>query len=160
MIDASEFRSAGAALVDDAGDVIDAALGELGDDAAIAVQREVRAGARRHRRSGRLERNVRIRRRDAGGSPSWSVRAGGMVAPMIVGGTSPHTIRPVRSRALAMQGPGGGIVGFAGAVHHPGQRPDPFVRRGLAAAAGDVGRLADDTIEAIAAELADTMTEG
>lgn len=154
MIDADEFRAAGDRMQ---GVDVDRQLDELGDDAALVVQREVRAQARRHRRSGRLDRNIRVRQLDAGESPTWSVRAGGMVAPIIVGGSRPHIIEPVRSRALALGGPGGGVVGFAGVVHHPGQRADPFVTRGLAAAEGDVGRLADQTVEAIAAELAETL---
>lgn len=157
MIDASDLRAAGDRLVDQADDVFDGAIDELGDAAAAAIAKEVRAGARRHRRSGRLERNVRVRQVVEGGAPSWSIKVGGMVAPLIVGGTSPHTIGPVRSRALELLSPGGALTGFAGVVHHPGTRADPFVARGFDRARGDVARLAADTIDTIAADLADVL---
>ena len=42
-------------------------------------------------------------------------------------GTRPHTITPVRARALRFEV--GGEPVFTRLVHHPGTKPNPFVRR-------------------------------
>lgn len=45
-------------------------------------------------------------------------------------GTDPHIIKPVNKKFLKFKGDGGKEV-FAKVVHHPGTRPQPFVRPAL-----------------------------
>lgn len=50
----------------------------------------------------------------------------------VTGGTRPHVIRPVRARALRFTV--GGQVVYARLVHHPGTKPNDFLRQALRAA--------------------------
>lgn len=50
----------------------------------------------------------------------------------VTGGTRPHLIRPVRAKALRFTV--GGRVVYAKLVHHPGTKPNDFLRQALRAA--------------------------
>lgn len=50
----------------------------------------------------------------------------------VTGGTRPHIIRPVRAKALRFTV--GGRVVYARIVHHPGNKPNDFLRQALRAA--------------------------
>lgn len=128
------------------------------DRSGSVIRDQVRSAARRHRRTGRLEGQITAKSTGTGFGAEATVHAGGPVAHLIVGGTAPHEISPVRSRAIAMTRVGGELVGFAGAVHHPGTRADPFVARGVAAAERDVARIVNAAGDAITADLAHHMT--
>lgn len=148
-LDATAFRLAAAAL-EDAGDAIDDVAGDVLGDVALAVQANVQAARRRHRRTGKGERLVSVRSSGSGASRVLRVHAGGRVAHLITGGTAPHSIRPLARRALSLAG---GLQPFAASVRHPGTQADPFVARGVAASRDEVDRLA----AAGAAELADDL---
>jgi hypothetical protein len=125
--------------------------------AATAVQQAVRAAARPHRRTGKLERFVSVTGGGTGLETELRVHAGGRVAHLITGGTVPHDISAVRSRALPIAGVGG-AVGFAATVHHPGSRADPFVARGVAASEREVSQITDRATRELAHDLAESMT--
>ena len=78
-------------------------------------------------RTGRLRRSIQA-----------SIKIGKEYAEIVVGptvsyamfvefGTRPHIIRPVYARYLRFEV--AGRIVFAREVHHPGTRPNPFVRR-------------------------------
>ena len=75
-------------------------------------------------RTGELRRSIK-KRIDV---PNLSAEIGPGVkyAIFVEMGTRPHVIRPVRARALRFEV--GGEVVFAAYVHHPGTKPQPFVR--------------------------------
>jgi HK97 gp10 family phage protein len=52
-------------------------------------------------------------------------------------GTAPHLIVPVSASVLAFEGSNGDMV-FTRLVHHPGTKPDPFMRRAADATEGKV----------------------
>lgn len=52
-------------------------------------------------------------------------------------GTAPHLIVPVNASVLAFEGAGGELV-FTRLVHHPGTKPNPFMRRAADATEGKV----------------------
>lgn len=160
MIDARQFAHAAEALEKRgfealAGRHVAGALKKGGN----AVRRNVRAKARPHRKTGRLNSNVRVELDGSGLELEVRIHAGGMVAPMIVGGTAPHEISPVRGRALALHAPGraGGVVGFAAVVSHPGTRADPFFHNGVEASIHEVQDLVGQAAEAMARELVGRM---
>jgi len=74
-------------------------------------------------RTGRLKRSIKRKVRGTKGE----VRAEAPYAVFVEKGTRPHIIRPVRARALRFQV--GGEIVFAKLVHHPGTKPNPFMRR-------------------------------
>lgn len=160
LVDARDLAKAAGALeprafARTAGDAIAPALQTAGQ----AVQRHVKAEAKPHRRTGALERGIVTKVSGRGLGTVVRVHAGGPEAHLLAGGTKPHTITPVRGRALAMTAPAraGGPLGFAGVVHHPGTRPDPFVERGVIAAGADVHRITDQAGATTARELAHDM---
>lgn len=137
-----------------AGDHVEPAL----EAAGATAQEHVRQAARRHRKTGKLERFVKVRSSGHGLEATVDVHASGRVAHLITGGTGPHDIAPVRSRAIAMTSPGGDLVGFAATVHHPGTRPDPFVARGIEASGRDVERIVHAAGDRIVGDLSKQMT--
>lgn len=154
----NDFDQAAAALEPRAfrrtvGDVVDPALHK----AATAVQQGVRAAARRHRRTGKLERFVSVTGDGKGLETELRVHAGGRVAHLITGGTGPHVISAVRSRALPIAGVGG-AVGFAATVHHPGTRADPFVARGVASSEREISQITDRAADELAHDVARRLT--
>lgn len=151
-IDASEFRAAAAALEDAADRILGNVAEDTIDRMADQVEAKVRAQARKRSRTGRMARNVRqLETVEAGFGSRATVKATGMVAPIIIGGSVPHAIRPLRARAL---GPlaGNGPAPFAAGVRHPGTRPDPFFARGVRDA--DVDTIIDRSAARAADELA------
>jgi len=152
-VDASDLGPALRAL-----ERVDDELAPIAEDVvtamADAVQASVRSAARPHRRTGKLEANIRkVDARRAGLHTSVTVRATGTVAPIIIGGQRAHDIRPRRARALKL-GPGM-TEAFAAGVHHPGVRADPFFSRGAAAANLDpiLDRGADRAAHDVAAAM-------
>lgn len=152
-IDSSELTAAAAeldpsAVADVEGEAIDPALRDLGR----IVQANIRAAARRHRRTGRLDAGIRV---EATGSALRTLVevSAGPPANLIVGGTRPHDIRPLASRAL----PIGGREPFVAIVHHPGTAPDPFVAEGIRRSDDDVARELDHAGEVIVTRLADDL---
>ena len=159
MIDARDFKAAADALERQAfGELAGDVLGPTLTDAGDLVTSAVKARARRHRRSGRLEAQISSTTVGDGLDTRIRVRAGGRIAPIIVGGSRPHEIRAVRSRALRMLAPGGRLIGFARAIRHPGTRPDPFVAEGIADARGDISAEVDRAGDRLVSELAGSMT--
>lgn len=154
-VDASAFRQAADVL-----GRFEAVAGKRTEEAERAagekIRDRVRSEARRHRRTGRLEAQITENVTGRGLGAEVKVRSGGRVAGLVQVGTRPHAIEPVRRHALALQGPSG-FVAIAAHVQHPGTRGDPYFRRGVDAARGDVKRETDQAIDAIARDLADDM---
>lgn len=123
-------------------------------DAGDAALDAVRSRAGRHVRSGRMVRQIRARAEGDGVRRRVTVRAGGSIAPIVAGGSVAHDIRPVRRRALRLGDR------FATFVHHPGTRADPFVVEGLADAAGEIDRTADQATDRLADRFADRIAGG
>lgn len=134
------------ALVDDVAE-------PLLDEAAVAALDAVRSRASRHRVSGRMVRQVALEREGDGVDHRVTVRAGGSIAPIVIGGSVAHDIRPVRARALTLQG----SIQLAAHVRHPGTRPDPFVERGLDDATAVIDRDVDVAADRLADRLADRI---
>lgn len=156
-IDASDLERAGDALAGRSDDVLgavaEAAIGEM----AVALQASVRQAASRHRRTGELDRRIRlVDDHPAGISSSAELRVIGRVAPIIIGGSRSHVIGPRRAGALAFAGP---PHGFASRVNHPGTRPDPFFARGVTQARADIDRITDASADLAADRLAE-LAEG
>lgn len=162
MIDADDFIKASQALDHHGFDrIAGKRAGQAVRKAANVVRRSVRQAARSHRRTGKMAQRISVKVQGYGLDTEARVHAGG-VAPIIVGGSRPHDLAPINSRALAMTStgqPGGPLIGFATAVHHPGTRPDPFVARGIDEARADVQRTINEAAGAMLAELA-TRLEG
>lgn len=160
MIDRNAFKPAADALAPRAFEKVAGRHVEKAIDASgSTVQEHVRRAASSHRKTGRLERFVNRKTAGRGLEATASVHASGRVAHLITGGTAPHEISPIASRAIAMATASGELVGFAGSVHHPGTRADPFVTRGVADAAGDVARIVDAAGTAIVRDLARSITK-
>ncbi len=159
MIDASAFTRAARALeargfADVAGPIIERAIDRQGDALVAAV----RARGRRHRKTGKMLAKIRRRSSGRGLGRTADVRASGPIAGLVVGGTSAHDLTPIRARAMAIGARGGGgVQGFAGRAHHPGTRPDPFVRQGARDARGAITRIQDEAGAALVRELADRI---
>jgi hypothetical protein len=121
MSDTEDFSEVRAALAPRvvgrlAGDVLAGAERQIGDDVLEAV----RSRARRHRKSGQMERRIRLKVTGDGADQVVRIHAGGKVAHLVIGGTRPHRIvAPARPIPL-------GGRSFAQSVRHPGTRPDPF----------------------------------
>lgn len=140
-----------------------ATLRELDSVAALELERaerrigevvadNVRVAARRHRRTGALEKGIGVTVRGKGKAAVVTVTSAAPESNLVAGGTRPHTIRPIRSHALAIQ-PEGAIVGYAAVVSHPGSKADPFFAAGVDASAGEIQQITADAADAIAGEL-------
>jgi hypothetical protein len=130
-IDASEFSAAiwalGPAFDVEAAIIIEKAMDQAGE----IVQRAVRKRARRHYRTGRLERQVRVLGVGAGWDRIVRVRSEGSVAHLVAGRVRPHAIRSREPETKAMPlYVRGGITGWSEAVQHPGTRGDPYFHVG------------------------------
>jgi len=95
------------------------------------------------RRTGNLGRSIHIQSES---DTQVVVVASAEYAGFVERGTRPHIIRPVRARALAFAASPAGrrlsgrvrrgaAVVFAMLVHHPGTKPEPFLRPGAQKAA-------------------------
>lgn len=156
MIDAGELRTAARAL-DELDDIAAAELEVTERKLGEAIAAKVRIRARRHRRTGRMERYITVKAEGRGLATRVTVHAGGSVAHLIAGGVRPHTIRPLRSQALAIRR-GGAVRGFAEVVKHRGVRPDPFFADGVEDAGHEIDQLTAQAADAIAGELATSIT--
>lgn len=130
-IDASQFVRAAWAFGENfdlfAGLEIESAI----DKSAAVVQRAVVKRAKRHRRTGRLERQIRIATIGAGWDHTARVKSGGSVAHLIAGGVRAHKIplRSVNSRAMPLY-VGSSITGYAQSVEHRAVKGDPYFHVG------------------------------
>lgn len=116
---------------------------------ADVVQAHIKAEARRHKRTGRMESNIQQHRTGQGMGIVVRVEAGGSIAPLIVRGVRPHReTGHMRFEAST------GVVTFAKAIEHPGFPGDPFVTRGVRRARPEVKAILDRTIARMAASLA------
>lgn len=154
-IDVDELETAAVAL-----ELVDALLDPVAEktigDMAEGVRDAVRREGRRHVQTGELLDRIQITdKRAAGMASAATVRAGGIVAPRIIGGTAPHTIRVRRARALAF---GGSPASFASSVRHPGTSPDPFVARGVRTS--DLDGMTDRAAASAADRIAEAVDGG
>lgn len=134
-IDASSFADATNALASAgqfdvwAGLEVERMIEQCGE----IVQRAVRKRAKRHYRSGKLERNVRITAVGAAWERIVRVKSGSRHAHLVAGRVRPH--------AIVSEGPGpaspamplyvgGSVTGFSQAVEHPGYKGDPYFHVG------------------------------
>lgn len=143
MVDVSEVDAQVSALRL-ADDVIARELEDAVSDAAQVAVVAVRNAARTHRRSGELERGIRVvEDRHAGGSSVAKVASTAPITGVIVGGARPHVIAAMRGHALPIAG-AGPVSGFASKVRHPGSTGDPFVARAATGSRQDIERIATD----------------
>ncbi len=92
----------------------------------------VEAEARR-RAPGSMGAGIRSQiQRGAGGDFRGVIRSTHPATIYVVSGTRPHTIRPVRAKALRFNV--AGRVVYATVVHHPGTRKNDFLTEALRAA--------------------------
>lgn len=138
-----------------AADVLDAVEGQLELPAqhgvetfGAVVQAAVRRDAARYRRTGKLERNIRLSTQGAGMDTRAQLRLTGMVAPIIVKGQRAHLIRAVGAHALHLIR----LNRFAAVVRHRAVAPDPMVAEGVRAA--NLEQAADDAAREAARAIA------
>ena len=94
--------------------------------------RRVEAEAKR-RAPGGMGDTIRAQiQRGPGGDFRGVINVRHPAALYVVHGTRPHIIRPVRAKALRFTV--GGQVVYARVVHHPGTKPNDFLRQALRAA--------------------------
>jgi hypothetical protein len=132
IIDAKAFTDAALAYGDQfdlwAGQEIERVMNQIGE----IVQRAVRKRAKRHYRTGRLERNVRITGAGAGWNRRVQVRSGGHSAHLVAGNVRAHEIHSRQPRTPAMPlYVAGHVVGFSEAVKHPATKGDPYFHVGV-----------------------------
>lgn len=152
-VDISELRAATKALKA-FGDIGAAELERADHRIGEVVADNVRARARRHRRTGSLEKAITVQTRGKGTTTQVSVHAGGASAHLVAGGVKRHRIR-ARGHAL---GPfAGRTLGFAAAVENPGFKADPFFAEGVEDSAAQIDQIAAQAGDAIAGELAARM---
>lgn len=80
-------------------------------------------------KAGEFRDSIHARRSFVGVGARLEFVSGAHHARFVIEGTRPHEIRPRRARALYWVDGGGGH--FARLVHHPGTKPNPFVRRAV-----------------------------
>ena len=130
-IDAADFSAAALAFGSDwnlqAALEIERAIGDSGQ----VVKRAVIKRAKRHRKSGRLEKKIWFKQFGAGWDTIAKVHSGGPVAHLIAGGVGRHRI-PMHSvvRPSMPLYEGGRIQGYARGANHPGFRKDPYFHVG------------------------------
>lgn len=164
-INADAFRNAAKALEKEGFDRAAGRTVAFGlRKAANAVRRGVRAEARRHRKTGKLNSGVRTYFKGIGLNFEARVKTTGPVAHLIVGGVTPHPIAgPPYGRgnsqvmALHASGKAGALIGFAKVVQHPGFKADPYFHNGVKRAAGDINEAIKKSAETMTKELAYRM---
>lgn len=101
------------------------------DQSGDIVQRAVKKRAKRHYRTGSLERNIRVVRINAGWDRTVRVRSGGKHAHLVAGRVRAHRIKSRQPETKAMPlYVGGRIIGFAQSVEHRAWRGDPYFHVG------------------------------
>jgi len=144
-IDATEVLELEATLDDVTAAAVDDAAAIALDRTGDAVLDAVRARARRHRRTGELERRLTLTAHGSGAHRVVEVEAAGDHARFVASGVRPHEIAAAPGHALPI-----GAFGFASSVHHPGSDPDPFVAEGVADARGELATINDRAIASVA----------
>lgn len=93
-------------------------------------------------KTGNLRRRNRILRMTEDGA---TIGNDALYAKAVHGGARAHVIVPSRRKALRFKGGDGRYV-FRRSVNHPGNRANPFMRRGLQRAAREGGREVLDAV--------------
>ncbi len=143
-----EDLSGAAAVLRNLGDPAGDALAGAGRQIGGAIADNVRARARRHRRSGVMERRISVKVSGTGIRQEVRVHAGGKVAHLVIGGTRPHRI-VAPGRPIPLEG-----RRFAQSVRHPGTRADPFVALGVADSTADIAAGLEDAGGVLVRDLA------
>jgi hypothetical protein len=130
-IDAADFSKAifafGPLYDIEAAKEIEAVMDQIG----LIVQRAVRKRAKRHYRTGRLEKFVNVVGVGAGWERTVRVHSGGSVAHLVAARVRPHDIRASEPRTPAMPlYVKNTITGWSEHVQHPGYRGDPYFHVG------------------------------
>lgn len=154
VIDGADFEKAARALSaagfeDVASDFVKHALRQ----SANVLRNNVKAGARKHHRTGRLEGDIHTTWKGAGLAFQLRIAATGPVAHLIIGGVRPHTIV---SRTKVMTLPGS-PRSYAREVRVGGFRGDPFLRKGLKQSIPAIQAIVTDAGKTMAADLAKRM---
>ena len=159
-IDAAAFTNAMTAFGPDfdleAGLEIERAMRQ----SAQIVQRAVRKRAKRHYRTGSLERNVRIGETGAGWSLAVRVKSGGRHAHLVAGPVRAHKIANRRGSPETPAMPlyvGGSLVGFAQSVQHRATRGDPYFHVGAMNSRLAINAVLKASARKLAAHLADLV---
>lgn len=100
-------------------------------ETAVKVEDYIRAEAGKHQKTGALNSSI-YKQRTANG---WDIGHDLRRAPhavFVMFGTKPHLIKPKNKKALRWAG--GGAFHFAKVVHHPGNKPDDWLKRAAAIA--------------------------
>lgn len=165
-IDASSFDKAALAF----GSRFDAAAAQMITDAmqraAEVEQRAIVKQARPHRRTGLLEKQIKITAPTGTGfGQSLKVRSGGRVAHLVAGPVRAHDIprqgRLPRHAMPLAYGRGAGIpAGFAEHVIHPPTKGDPYFTRGVRNARLAVNNVLQAALRRLAEHLAIILKEG
>jgi bacteriophage HK97-gp10 putative tail-component len=160
-IDASQFVDAAMAFGEDfdleAGLMIEKAMRDSGQ----IVKRAVIKRAKRHYRTGRLERGIKVDEAGAGWDLVVRVRSTGGVAHLVAGRVKAHRI--VSSAKTDPKSPamplyvGGTIKGFAQAVEHPATKGDPYFHVGAMNSRLAINAVLNATARRLAAHLADVI---
>jgi bacteriophage HK97-gp10 putative tail-component len=131
-IDASDFTAAMLAFGPDfdvwAGQEIERAMRASGQ----VVKRAVIKRAKRHYRTGRLERGIKVDETGAGWDLVVRVRSTGHAAHLVAGPVKAHRIanrKHPETPAMPLY-VGGSVTGFAQAVEHPATKGDPYFHVG------------------------------
>lgn len=160
LIDATAFTNAALAYGDKwdlyAANQVEAAMNQSGE----IVQRAVRKRAKRHYRSGRLDKMITSTGLGAGWHRVVTVKSRGHVAHLVAGNVRAHMIRtriPAdRTMPLFVRG---NIVGYAEAVEHPATRGDPYFHVGAMNSRLAINAVLKATAKRLVKHLAD-ITEG
>lgn len=131
-IDARDFTNAALAYGDKWDVWAATEVEKVMDQCAEIVQRAVRKRAKRHYRTGRLEKNVKIRVTGVGWDRKEIVHSGGSAAHLVAGNVRAHAIASHQPRTPAMPlYVGGNVTGFSEVVQHPATKGDPYFHVGV-----------------------------
>ncbi len=100
-------------------------------ETAVKVEDYIRAEAGHHLKTGVLNSSIFKKRTTDG----WDIGHDLQRAPhavFVMFGTKPHLIKPKKKKSLRWAG--GGAFHFAKVVHHPGSKPDNWLKRAAAMA--------------------------
>jgi hypothetical protein len=158
-IDAHDFAVAAWAFGDqfdlEAGLEIERAMDQCGE----IVQRAVRKRAKRHYRTGKLERQIKVQSIGAGWDHTVRVHSGGHAAHLVAGHVRAHMIKSKQPKTPAMPlYVGGSIVGFSEAVKHKATRGDPYFHVGAMNSRLAINAVLKASAKHLAAHLADLVT--
>ena len=129
---------------------------------AEVIQRAVVKQALPHRRTGLLERQIKIvRPTGTGFGQQIRVKSGGQIAHLVSGPVRAHEIRAFKNEhPLPLSyGKIGLTIGFAENVQHPFTRGDPYFARGVKNARLAVNNVLQAAIRRLARHLAEILKE-